>query len=156
MSLMVGDKLVVSMHYTLTDNEGNTLDSSDGAEPLAYLHGAGNIISGLEQALVGKVVGDSLKVTVAPADGYGEVVPELMQSVPREMFQGVDEIKAGMAFEAEGEGGQVQRVVVKEVTDTEVVVDANHPLAGMTLNFDVNIVEIRDATEEEIAHGHAH
>ncbi len=90
MSLMVGDKLVVSMHYTLTDNDGNTLDSSDGAEPLAYLHGAGNIISGLEQALVGKVVGDALKVTVAPADGYGEVIPEMMQSVPRDMFQGVD------------------------------------------------------------------
>ena len=156
MSLMVGDKLVVSMHYTLTDNDGNTLDSSDGAEPLAYLHGAGNIISGLEQARVGKVVGDALKVTVAPADGYGEVIPEMMQSVPRDMFQGVDEIEAGMSFEAEGEGGQVQRVVVREVTETEVVVDANHPLAGMTLIFDVNIVEIRDATEEEIAHGHAH
>lgn len=156
MSLMVGDKLVVSMHYTLTDSDGNTLDSSEGAEPLAYLHGAGNIIRGLEQALTGKVVGDSLKVTVEPADGYGEVVPELMQAVPREMFQGIDEIKPGMAFEAEGEGGQVQRVVVREVSETEVVVDANHPLAGMTLNFDVSIVDIRDATEEEIAHGHAH
>ncbi|NNF15126.1 MAG: peptidylprolyl isomerase [Gammaproteobacteria bacterium] len=153
---MVGDKLVVSMHYTLTDNDGKTLDTSDGAEPLTYLHGAGNIITGLEQALVGKVVGDSLQVTVTPADGYGEVVPELMQTVPREMFQGVDEIAPGMAFEAEGEGGQVQRVMVREVSDTEVTVDANHPLAGMTLNFDVSIVDIRDATEEEIAHGHAH
>ena len=156
MSLMVGDKLVVSMHYTLTDNEGTTLDTSDGAEPLAYLHGAGNIIPGLEKALVGKVVGDSMKVTVEPAEGYGEIVPELMQTVPREMFQGVDDIDPGMSFEAEGEGGQVQRVVVKEVTETEVIVDANHPLAGMILNFDVNIVEIRDATEEEVAHGHAH
>ncbi len=156
MSLMVGDKLVVSMHYTLTDNDGNTLDTSDGAEPLAYLHGAGNIIPGLEKALVGKVVGDSMKVTVEPSEAYGEIVPELMQTVPRELFQGVDEIVPGMSFEAEGEGGQVQRVVVKDVTDSEVVVDANHPLAGMTLNFDVSIVDIRDATEEEVSHGHAH
>lgn len=156
MSLMVGDKLVVSMHYTLTDNDGNTLDSSEGADPLAYLHGAGNIIPGLEKALVGKVAGDQVKVTVEPAEGYGEIVPELMQTVPRELFQGIDEIVPGMTFEAEGEGGQTQRVVVKEASDKEVVVDANHPLAGMTLNFDVSIVEVRDATEEEVAHGHAH
>ncbi|MEM7083226.1 MAG: peptidylprolyl isomerase [Pseudomonadota bacterium] len=155
MSLMVGDNLVVSMHYTLTDNDGNTLDSSEGAEPLSYLHGASNIIPGLEKALVGKTSGDSLTVKVEPEEGYGEVVEALMQTVPRELFQGIDDIQPGMAFEAEGEGGQVQRVVVKDVSEDGVVVDANHPLAGMTLNFDVTIVDIRDATEEELANGQA-
>lgn len=156
MSLMIGDKMVVSMHYTLTDNDGKVLDSSEGAEPLDYLHGAGNIIPGLETALIGKVADDALKVTVEPKEGYGELIPELIQKVNKSAFEGVDNLEPGMAFEAQGPDGQVQRVVISAVEGDEVTVNGNHPLAGVTLNFDVKIVGVRDATEEEIAHGHVH
>ena len=153
---MIGDKMVVSMHYTLTDNDGKVLDSSEGAEPLDYLHGAGNIIPGLETALIGKVADDALKVTVEPKEGYGELIPELIQKVNKSAFEGVDNLEPGMAFEAQGPDGQVQRVVISAVEGDEVTVNGNHPLAGVTLNFDVKIVSVRDATEEEIAHGHVH
>lgn len=156
MSLLIGDKLVVSMHYTLTDNEGNVLDSSEGAEPLTYLHGAGNIIPGLEKALVGKVEGDTQQVTVQPAEGYGEVMSELMQTVDKAAFQGVESVEVGMSFEAQTSDGSVQHIVVSKVDGDQVTVDANHPLAGVVLNFDVEIVSVREATEEEIAHGHVH
>lgn len=156
MSLLIGDNLVVRMHYTLTNAEGDVLDSSSGAEPLAYLHGAGNIIPGLERELTGKVAGDSLTVVVAPADGYGEVRQELFQVVPREAFQGIDTIEPGMNFQAQGQGGQVQNIVVSKVDGDDITVDANHPLAGVQLHFDVDIVEVREASDEEIAHGHVH
>ena len=156
MSLLIGDNLVVGMHYKLTDNDGNVLDSSEGSEPLGYLHGAGNLIPGLEKALVGKVEGDSLQVKVEPAEAYGEVMPELIETVDKAAFQGVDSIEAGMAFESQGPDGSMQHVVVIEVEDDEVTIDANHPLAGVVLNFDVEIISVREATEEEIDHGHAH
>lgn len=156
MSLMIGDNMVVSMHYTLTDDSGNVLDSSEGSDPLSYLHGAGNIIPGLEKALVGKVAEDALQVTVAPEEGYGEKVPELMQIVDRAAFQGVDDLQPGMAFEAQGQNGEVQRVVIASIEGDQITVDANHPLAGVTLNFDVKIVGVREATQEELSHGHAH
>lgn len=156
MSLLIGDNLVVSVHYKLTDDDANVLDSSEGSEPLAYLHGAGNIIPGLENALVGKVAGDSLKVRVEPAEGYGEIVPELIETVDIAAFQGVDSVEPGMAFEAQAPDGSVQRIVVKAVEGNDVTIDANHPLAGVTLNFDIEIVGVREATEEEIAHGHVH
>ena len=156
MSLMIGDNAVVSIHYTLTDDEGAVLDSSEGAEPLNYLHGAGNIIPGLEKALVGKTTGATLKVSVAPEEGYGDVQPDLLQQVPLAAFQGVETVEPGMAFDAQDAQGKVRRGVVKSVNDETVVIDANHPLAGVQLNFDVEVVAIRDATEEEIAHGHVH
>ncbi len=156
MSLMIGDNAVVSIHYTLTDDDGAVLDSSEGAEPLNYLHRAGNIIPGLEKALVGKTAGATLKVSVAPEEGYGDVQPDLLQQVPLAAFQGVETVEPGMAFEAHDAQGNVRSVVVKSVGDETVVVDANHPLAGVQLNFDVEVVAIRDATEEEIAHGHVH
>jgi len=156
MSLMIGENSVVSMHYKLTDNDGNVIDSSEGMDPLTYLHGAGNIIPGLEKALVGKVENDALTVKVQPADGYGEVIDQLIESVPKTAFEGVDKIEAGMSFEAQDPNGQMQRVVVKKVEGDMVTVDANHPLAGVELNFDVNIVSVREATEEEISHGHLH
>ena len=156
MSLLIGDNLVVSMHYKLTDDDGNVLDTSEGAEPLAYLHGAGNIIPGLEKALTGKIAGDSLQVKVEPAEGYGEVIPELIQTVNKTAFQGVESVEAGMAFTAQSPDGSVQRFVVKEVDGDEVTVDGNHPLAGSVLHFDVDIVGVREATEEEVAHGHVH
>ena len=156
MTLLIGEKLAVSMHYKLTDDEGNVLDSSEGAEPLSYLHGAGTLSPGLEQALTGKVAGDSVQVRVEPAEGYGEVMKELREIVYKAAFQGVESVEAGMAFEAQAPDGTVQHVVIKKVEGNEVTVDANHPLAGVALNFDVDIIGVREATEEEIAHGHTH
>jgi FKBP-type peptidyl-prolyl cis-trans isomerase SlyD len=156
MSLLIGSNLVVSMHYTLTDNVGNVLDSSAGREPLTYLHGAGNIIPGLEQALTGKVQGDNVQAKIAPADGYGESRPEMIQIVPRTAFQGVEQVEPGMQFQAQGQDGAVQQITVTAVEGDNVTVDGNHPLAGVELNFDVDIVAVREATEEELAHGHAH
>lgn len=146
---------VVSFHYTLTDDQGNTLDSSAGKDPLTYLHGAGNIIPGLEKELEGKQVGDSLKVAVAPAEGYGEVHEGMIQQVPREAFGDNQDIQVGMRFEAQTDQGPVS-VVVTDVSETHVTVDGNHPLAGKTLHFDVSIQEIRDASPEEVDHGHVH
>ena len=156
MSLLIGDNVVATIHYKLTDNAGEVLDTSEGAEPLSYLHGAGNLIPGLEQALVGKTVGASLEVQVAPSDAYGEVQPELIETVPREAFEGVESIEPGMAFEARRADGQVRRIVVTGVEENDVTVDGNHPLAGVELNFDVTVVDVREASEEEITHGHAH
>lgn len=156
MSLSIGNNLVVSMHYTLTNNDGEVLDSSEGSEPLAYLHGAENIIPGLEKALAGKVEGDTLQVKVEPAEGYGEVMPELIQPVDIAAFHGVESIEVGMAFEAEGQDGSMETIVVKKVEGDEITIDANHPLAGVVLNFDVEIVDVREASEEEIAHKHVH
>jgi FKBP-type peptidyl-prolyl cis-trans isomerase SlyD len=146
----------VSFHYKLTDDDGINIDSSEGKEPLGYLHGAGNIIPGLEKALEGKKVGDSLTVAVTAAEGYGEVQKELIQEVPHEAFQGINTIELGMQFEAQtGQGGTVP-VTVVAVTDELVTVDGNHPLAGRNLNFDVTIEEVRKASEEELARGHLH
>ncbi|MGO1693496.1 MAG: FKBP-type peptidyl-prolyl cis-trans isomerase [Marinobacter sp.] len=148
---------VVTINYTLTNNQGEELDSSrgEGREPLAYLEGAQNIIGGLESALNEKNVGDQVKVSVEPADGYGEINEELVQPVPRTAFEGVDTIEPGMQFQAQTPGGpQVVRVV--EVNEETVTIDANHPLAGETLHFDVEVLEARDATDEEQEHGHAH
>ena len=143
------------MHYTLTNNKGEVLDSSQGGDPLTYLHGSGNIIPGLEKALTGKQVGDKLQVTVEPAEGYGVHDPALVQQVPKRAFQGVPNIEAGMTFHAQSSQGPM-RVTVTAVQGDMVTVDGNHPLAGETLNFDVEITEVRAATLEEIAHGHVH
>jgi len=155
MSLLIGDNLVVSMHYRLTDDDGNELDSSEGYEPMSYLHGARNIIPGLENALTGKVEGDSLVVKVEPAAGYGEVIQELIQTVEREEFQDAESLEAGMVFEANAPDGSLQRIMVVKVEGNEITIDANHPLAGVTLNFDVKIVGVRKATAEEITNGYA-
>ena len=152
--MKIQNNSAVSFHYTLTDDDGIRIDSSEGQEPLGYLHGAGNIIPGLEKALEGKTIGDSLNVAVTAAEGYGEVQKELIQEVPKEAFQGIDTIEVGMQFEAQtGQGGTVP-VTVIDVTDDLVTVDGNHPLAGKNLNFDVSIEDVREATEEEIAQGH--
>jgi len=148
---------VVTINYTLTNNQGEELDSSrgEGREPLSYLEGAQNIIGGLESALNEKSVGDQVKVSVEPAEGYGEVNEELVQPVPRTAFEGVESIEPGMQFQAQTpDGPQVVRVV--EVNEETVTIDANHPLAGETLHFDVEVIEAREATDEEQEHGHAH
>ena len=147
---------VVSIHYTLTNEAGETLDSSrERGEPLAYLHGHGNIIPGLETALDGRESGEQLDVTVEPAEAYGERHDALIQDVPREAFQGVDELEPGMQFQAQTEGGP-RLFIVTEVKGEEVTVDGNHPLAGERLHFNVEVAEVRDATEEEKSHGHVH
>ncbi|MCZ8132063.1 MAG: peptidylprolyl isomerase [Steroidobacteraceae bacterium] len=148
------DKVVV-IHYTLKNDAGEVLDSSDGSEPLAYIHGNGNIIPGLEEALEGKAAGDKLQVKIEPAKAYGEHNPELIQNVPKRAFQGVGNVQAGMRFTAQTEHGPRQVVVTRVVGDM-VTVDGNHPLAGQHLNFDVEITEIRDASREELEHGHVH
>ncbi|TXS88983.1 peptidylprolyl isomerase [Parahaliea aestuarii] len=154
--MLIGDNAVVSIHYTLTDAEGNQLDSSQGSEPLVYLHGNGNLIPGLENALVGKASGDELNVALAPADGYGEPLPQLVQEVDRSIFQGVESIEPGMAFQSQDPQGNAQRVVVTAVEGDTITIDANHPLAGVELHFEVQVVDVRPGTDEEIAHGHAH
>lgn len=146
---------VVSIHYTLTNNDGDVLDTSRGNDPLAYIHGIGNIIPGLEDALTGKKVGDRLTVTVDPEDGYGMHDENMVQAVPRSAFHGIDTIEPGMQFHAETNQG-IQTVTVVDVKDDTVIIDGNHPMAGITLNFDVEVTEIRDASAEELDHGHVH
>lgn len=153
--MQIANNKVVSIHYKLTNDEGSILDSSEGQEPLAYLHGLGNIIPGLENALTGRAVGDKFTVTIPPADGYGERDNEMVQSVPKSAFQGVDQIGPGMQFQAQSPDG-MQLVTVIDVDGDEVILDGNHPMAGITLTFDVEVTEIRDATAEELDHGHVH
>lgn len=153
--MQIADKKVVSIHYTLTNSDGAVIDSSRDAEPLVYLHGAQNIIPGLEAALAGKVTGDELTVGIDAADAYGPYKEEMTQVVPRNMFEGVDEIKAGMEFQAETSQG-VQVIRIAAVDGDEITIDGNHPLAGQNLHFDVNVTEVREATEDELAHGHVH
>ena len=146
---------VVTLKYTLTDNDGNIIDqSNDGS--FAYLHGANNIIPGLESALQGKKAGDALDVSVAPEDGYGEHDASKTQDVPRNMFPEDTEITPGMQFHAQGPNGEVVVVTVINVSDDSVTVDGNHPLAGVQLNFAVEVVEVRNALQEELEHGHVH
>ncbi|HKK14936.1 MAG TPA: peptidylprolyl isomerase [Gammaproteobacteria bacterium] len=146
---------VVTIDYTLTDAEGSVIDSSQGREPLAYIHGVGSIIPGLESALEGKSSGESLQVSIPPEQAYGERDDNLLQAVPKDRFEGAGELQTGMQFQAQSEAG-TQVVTVVAVEDDTVTVDANHPLAGVTLNFDVAVVDVREATEEELSHGHVH
>lgn len=153
--MQIADRCVASFHYTLTNDQGEVLDRSEADQPLHYLHGHGNLIPGLERALLGKQAGDRLNVTVAPADAYGERRPELVQRVPRAAFQGIDVIEPGMSFSAQSNQGPM-RVVVTAVEADSITVDGNHPLAGETLHFAVEIVTVRAATDEELDHGHVH
>jgi FKBP-type peptidyl-prolyl cis-trans isomerase SlyD len=153
--MQVQDKAVVGFHYTLKNDAGDTLDSSDGGEPLLYLHGSGGIIRGLESALEGKGVGDEMEVTVEPEDGYGVHRTELIQDVPRSAFGGIEDIQVGMMFQAQTDTGMVP-VRVTAVNDEAVTVDGNHELAGERLHFSVRIEEVREATQQEIDHGHVH
>lgn len=153
--MQIAQDSVALIDYTLTNDNGDVIDSSAGGEPLAYLHGHHNIIPGLEKALLGKAVGDSLKVSIEPAEGYGEFNPELMEVVPRHLFAGVDDIQAGMQFQAQTAQG-MQVITVAAVEGDNITVNGNHPLAGQTLHFDVTVKEVRTASEEELAHGHVH
>ncbi|MEZ7973235.1 MAG: peptidylprolyl isomerase [Pseudomonadales bacterium] len=155
--MKVEEHAVVLIHYVLTNDDKEVLDSSEGQEPLAYLHGTGHLIPGLEAQLLGKAAGDQLDVTVQPNDGYGEFNEELVQTVSSDVFDGVDAIEPGMQFQTsndDGSGGET--ITVINVENDEVTIDGNHPLAGVTLHFAVDIVNVREATAEELEHGHVH
>lgn len=153
--MQIAANTVAYIQYTLKDDAGTLIDSSRSGEPLVYLHGAGNIIPGLEKALEGKQAGDKVSVKVSPEDGYGVRDEALVQQIPRRSFQGVRELKPGMRFQAQSARGPMQ-VVITRVQGDLVTVDGNHELAGQALNFDVEVSKVREATAEEIMHGHVH
>lgn len=153
--MKVAADAVVLIHYTLKDDAGKVIDSSSGGEPLAYIQGHGNLVPGLEKALEGKADGDKVVVSLAPADGYGTRNDSLVQRVPKRSLQGAGEIRKGMQFQAQTEEGMRVFTVTGIVGDM-VSLDGNHPLADQTLNFDVEVVSVREATAEELEHGHVH
>lgn len=153
--MQIAENTVVSFHYTLTDDQGTVIDSSTGREPLTYMHGTGQIVPGLEKVMAGRQAGDQFKVDVSPEEGYGVRHAELEQQVPRDAFQGVDNIEPGMQFQGRGPQGVINVTVIKIENDV-VFIDGNHPLAGKTLHFDVDVADVRAATAEETEHGHVH
>ena len=146
---------VVSIHYTLKDDAGEILDSSPEGKPLAYLHGHGNLIPGLERELTGKRAGDKLQVTVSPADGYGEYDQALVRRVPRRTLQGLANLTVGMRLQAQT-GHPARAATVTQIAGDLVTLDGNHPLAGKNLHFQVEVAEVRAATDAELSHGHVH
>ena len=155
-NMKVGKDKVVLMHYTLKNDAGDVIDSSDGADPLPFLQGHGNIIPGLESALEGSKVGDKLDVSINPEEGYGERIQDAIQEIPSSALQGVDEVKVGMQLQSQDKDGNAFLVSVTKIEDDKITVDGNHPLAGQTLHFSVSIESIRKAEAEELSHGHVH
>lgn len=153
--MQIANDKAVSFHYTLTDTKGEIIDSSTDGDALVYLHGFNNIISGLEASLEGKRVGDKFNVTILPEDAYGVRSEEMMQIVDKDMFKGIEPLKEGMQFHADVSHG-TGVVTIVAIDGDKVTLDGNHPLAGATLNFSVEITDVRDATAEELAHGHIH
>jgi len=153
--MQIAARTVAAFHYTLTDDQGQVIDSSEGREPLTYLHGTGQIVPGLEKAMAGRQAGDQFKVDVSPEEGYGVRHAELTQEVPKEAFQGVEDLQPGMQFQGRGPQGAIN-VTVTKVEGNTVTVDGNHPLAGQTLHFAIEVTQVREASEEELAHGHVH
>jgi FKBP-type peptidyl-prolyl cis-trans isomerase SlyD len=153
--MQIGKNKVVGIDYKLTDGSGKLIDSSENHGPLYYIQGTGSLIPGLELALEGKTSGEKMVVKIEAKDGYGERNDALCQSVPRSQFESAEGLEVGMQFEVETEQGELVVSVTKIEGDT-VTVDGNHPLAGMELHFDVTIKEVREASAEELAHGHVH
>ena len=153
--MKIAEKSVVQFHYVLKEEDGTEIESSHESEPMAYLHGANNTLVGLENALAGKEAGDKFSVTLQPEDAYGQRQEDMIQRVPVKHLQGAKKWKAGMTAVVQTEQGQRQVTVVK-VGKFMVTVDVNPPLAGKVLTFDIDVVDVREATEEEITHGHAH
>ena len=155
-NMKVGKDKVVLMHYTLKNDAGDVIDSSDGADPLPFLQGHGNIIPGLESALEGSKVGDKLDVSIKPEEGYGERMKDAIQEIPSSALKGIDEVKVGMQLQSQDQDGNAFLVNVTKIEDDKITVDGNHPLAGQTLHFSVSIESIRKAEAEELSHGHVH
>ena len=157
MSIPIAEGKVVGIYYTLKNDAGEVLDTNrKGGKPMAYLHGAGNILPGLERALLGKCKDDDVEVHLEPADAYGESNPEAIRQVPRSSFPEDMEITQGMRFTAQDASGRSLPVQVKSVEGEEITVDHNHPLAGQRLHFQVTVAGVREANEEERQHGHPH
>lgn len=154
MSETISQDKAVTIHYTVKNGEGVTLDQSAEERPLAFIFGRGMLIPGLEKVLEGKTAGEELNADISAADAYGERHDGLIQTVPRNLF-GDQDVNPGMQFRATTDHGE-QSVMVVEVNDTEVTVDGNHPLAGVDLSFEVKVVDVREATAEELSHGHVH
>lgn len=153
--MQITNNTAVSIHYTLMNDLGEELDSTADGEPLDYLHGQGSIISGLENALTGKAIGDKLDIRIEPSDAYGEFSDDMIQVVSRDMFDGIDNVEVGMQFHAAVNSGSGIVTVVK-IDGDDITIDGNHPLAGQALNFSVEVVGVRPATKDEIQHGHIH
>lgn len=153
--MQIVDDKVVAFHYTLTDLKGELIDTSEGQEPLAYLHGRGSLISGLENALAGKAAGEKLSLTLEPEEAYGAHDRELVKKIPLSDLEGDRDLEPGMQLEVDFPNGP-RTVTVTELVGDEVTLDGNHPLAGKTLKFEIEVTEIREPTEEELNHGHVH
>lgn len=154
--MKVADGHAVKMEYTLRDDSGEVLDTSEGDEPLEYLHGQGQIVPGLEKALTGLEVGAETKVVVSPKEGYGEVDPKAVMKIHRSKLPPDEEPEVGMGLQGMGPGGEPLLLTIAAIDGDTVTLDANHPLAGKTLHFEIKIVGIREATAEELEHGHVH
>jgi len=152
----IANNCVVSIHYTLTDEAGETLDTSSGGDPLNYLHGHNGLIPGLEKELAGRVVGDAFQAVIQPEDAYGMVDREMVQEVPLEALAGIENLSVGMQLQAQGQDGSVQVVVVDAMGEETATLNGNHVLAGQVLTFDVTVESVREASAEELEHGHAH
>ncbi|MFK7741881.1 MAG: peptidylprolyl isomerase [Planctomycetota bacterium] len=152
----IADGHVVTLHYRLTLDDGSIADESFGGEPLVYLHGAQNIVPGLERQLAGRNVGDKTDVAVPAAEGYGEYDPTLDQTVPRSAFPAEAQLQAGVAFQARDQRNQPITLWIRKIDGDEITVSPNHPMAGQNLNFAVEVVDVREATEQEKTHGHSH
>ncbi|MFA5419386.1 MAG: peptidylprolyl isomerase [Bacteroidales bacterium] len=146
---------VVSIHYTLTDDAGKVLDSSTGRGPLHFIQGHGNLIPGLEEALEGKVKTDKLKTSIPPEKGYGVRIDEMIHQISRSQFEEPENIEVGMQFQSQMDHG-MQHLTITKIEGDKITMDGNHPLAGQTLHFDVDVVDVREASKEELEHGHVH
>ena len=153
--MKIAEESVVTIHFTLKNDKGSTLESSRGDRPLAYIHGMGQMIPGLEDALTGKAKGDKVDVRLRPDQAYGERDEEMMQSIPKSEFDSVAQLKVGEQVEVNSDSGPMVLTVI-EMKNDHIVVDGNHPFAGMSLHFDVEIMDVREATAEELEHGHVH
>lgn len=154
--MKIANQCVVAIHYTLKDAQGQELDSSKNQDPLTYLHGTQGLIPGLERELEGREPGEEFQATVPPEEAYGEVNPELIQDVPLEVLDGIEDLHVGMALQSKAPDGRVQNLRVDAVSEQTATLNANHPLAGEVLHFDVSVESVREATPEELEHGHAH
>ena len=153
--MKIQNQSVITIEFTLMDSDGTVLDTSEGDEPLVYLHGTGALVPGLEKVLTGRPAGDSLKVTVEPEEAYGLRDETSVSNLPRKQFSEIDDLSVGMQVHATTAEGE-KMITVADIRDDEVTIDANHPLAGQSLTFDVTVVSVRKATSEELEHGHAH
>lgn len=151
--MKIAKECVVSIHYTLTDDRGEELDSSRGAAPLTYIHGTQGLIPGLEQALEGREAGDGFQASIQPQDAYGEINPALIQEVPLDALSGIEELKVGMRLQSRSPDGQMQMLIVDAIGAESATLNANHLLAGEVLHFDVAVEHVREATDEELDQG---